>query len=178
MPSKPSIQSNKQQEKEKSISAGFIVYRNTKDGPKFLVMYHRGTYWNFPKGGIEKGERSIDTAYRELEEETGLTKKDLRFRRGFKAHEYFDMKVGKNKISRVVILYLAQTNKKGIDITNGNREEGFAWFLYKDARRMFEGHKESQKALKKAYDFITKKKPSRQRSSKKSSRRSRSRQRS
>lgn len=33
--------------------------------------------WQLPQGGIERGEEPIDTAWRELEEETGLTAADV-----------------------------------------------------------------------------------------------------
>ena len=38
---------------KKEFSAGLIVYRNTEQGPRFLLLYHGGRYWNFPKGHIE-----------------------------------------------------------------------------------------------------------------------------
>jgi len=37
---------------------------------KFLLLYRRGNYWNFPKV-TSSGERTIDVALRELEEERG-----------------------------------------------------------------------------------------------------------
>ncbi len=39
----------------KEISAGIIIYRKaqTKAEIKFLLVYHGGGYWNFPKGKIE-----------------------------------------------------------------------------------------------------------------------------
>ena len=135
-------------------SAGFIIYRQTKDGPKFLIMYHRGDYWNFPKGRIEHLENSVETALRELEEETGLKPNELKIRENFKTHESFKFTMGKEKIQKVVTLYLAETHKKGIDISKGDKEEGFGWFLYRDARKLFANYKESQTVLRKAYSFI------------------------
>lgn len=139
---------------EKAVSAGMIIYRRTDEGPKFLVMYHRGRYWNFPKGSIEAGEDSLQAAMREVREETGLAKSELRIKRGFKAQERFQFMVGRKKVYKKVILFLAETRRKGIDISGGSREEGFGWFLYRDAKRLFEGYRESQLVLKKAYDFI------------------------
>lgn len=141
-------------QKEFSAGVGMIVFRRSVEGPKFLVMYHRGTYWNFPKGQIEPGETPIETAIRELKEETGLTQKDIHIKKGFRVEERYRFSVGKKKIDRVVTLFLAETTKKGIDISAGNREEGFAWFLQRDAKKIFENYKESQAALRKAADFI------------------------
>ena len=71
-------------ETTKEISAGIIVYRRTKDGPKFLLLYHGGSYWNFPKGHIEGEEKSLEAALRETVEETGLKQEDLKIRNRFK----------------------------------------------------------------------------------------------
>lgn len=146
---------NKNETQERAFSAGLIIYRRTEEGPKFLVMYHRGRYWNFPKGKIEPGEKSIEAALRETEEETGLTKEDLRIKRGFRVHERFRFTSGRNKVHKTVILFLAEAEKKSIDISKGRHEEGYGWFLYRDARRLFEGYKESQAALKSAQEYIT-----------------------
>jgi hypothetical protein len=43
---------------EKIVSAGIIVFRKSKEGTKFLIMYHGRGYWNFPKGKLEQSERS------------------------------------------------------------------------------------------------------------------------
>jgi len=146
--------SQKEQDAEKAFAAGVIVFRNTKEGKKYLIMYHRGSYWNFPKGAIEKGESSMEAAVRELEEETGLKPSDIKIQKGFRTQEEFQFHIGKRKINKTVILYLAQTKKKGIDISRGKHEEGFGWFLYKDANKILSLHKESQNVLRKANNFL------------------------
>ena len=56
--------------RQKEITAGLIVFRKTFEGPKYLLLYHRGSYWNFPKGHVEKEEGSLEAAIRETTEET------------------------------------------------------------------------------------------------------------
>ncbi|MBI4994923.1 NUDIX domain-containing protein, partial [Candidatus Peregrinibacteria bacterium] len=67
----------------KEISAGIIIYRKTSEGIKFLLLYHGGRYWNFPKGKLDQGEKSFRAALREVKEETGLSSNELRLKEWF-----------------------------------------------------------------------------------------------
>lgn len=53
----------------KSISCGVIITDGTH-----IVLGHttNGKFWDIPKGGMDKGETYLQTAIRELHEETGL----------------------------------------------------------------------------------------------------------
>jgi 8-oxo-dGTP pyrophosphatase MutT (NUDIX family) len=142
--------------KEYQKVAGFIVFRRTEEGIKFLLLYKGGTYWNFPKGHFESGETGLETALRETYEETGLKKSDLKIIPEFRAYEKFSFPSGNQIIYKNLILYLAETNKEEIKIAP--REHfGFGWFLYRDAIKII-GKKYSgvKKVLKQAENFIKK----------------------
>lgn len=53
------------------LSCGFVLVRTTDSGPKTLMLraWH---HWDFPKGLREQGEKAIETALREVGEETGI----------------------------------------------------------------------------------------------------------
>ena len=139
---------------KKQVVAGFVVYRRTSDGIKYLLLYRRGNYWNFPKGHFESGERSIDAALRELEEETGLKKAELRIAPNFRAYERFYFRVGNEGIYDTVILFLAESHKAEIKISP-REHSGFAWFLYRDALNVVgTKYKDTRKVLKQANDFL------------------------
>lgn len=141
----------------KEISAGIIIYRKTPDGPKFLLLYHGGGYWNFPKGKLEEGERSFRAAVREVEEETGIKYKDLRFSKDyFKAHDRFVFQRGEDKVSKHVLFYLAET--KNSDVRVSSEHEGYGWFLYERALQTLK-YKNLREILKFAYDFLSRKGP-------------------
>ncbi len=55
-------------------AAGGLVWRHDGAGELELVVVHRPRYddWSLPKGKAHAGERAIDTALREVLEETGL----------------------------------------------------------------------------------------------------------
>ena len=144
---------------KQQVVAGFVVYRRTFEGIKFLLLYRRGNYWNFPKGHFEAGEQGLDTAIRETYEETGLKKYDWRIIPEFIAQERFSFKRGRQTIHDTVILYLAET--KNPDVRISPREHsGFAWFLYHDALRVLgDKYASTKKVLKDANDFLHRKGP-------------------
>src|SRR5882724_4115836 len=125
---------NGEKRMQKEISAGFIVFRRTPEGLLFLVLYHRGAYWNFPKGKIEKEERSFEAALRETREETNLTSRDLRIVRDFKTREQFVFRRNGQKVFKIVIFYLAETNNPRVRISDRSHQ-GYGWFPYREASR-------------------------------------------
>ena len=55
-------------------SCGVLPYRIVNGRREFLLVFEAYSQcWSLPKGHIEMGETDIETALRELEEETGLT---------------------------------------------------------------------------------------------------------
>src|SRR4051794_30530047 len=93
-------------------SAGVIPFRNDGElGILFLVL-HSATVrnprakWEFPKGGMEAGETTRETAAREFQEETGLF--DWSFRDGFeKSLSYTYIRRGR-KVVKTVTYYVAE----------------------------------------------------------------------
>ncbi len=141
----------------KEISAGIIIYRMSDEGPKFLLLYHRGRYWNFPKGKLNEGERNFSAALREVYEETGIGKRDLLFIEWFRVQDRFTFIKNKEKVFKTVSYYLAETDKITIRLPPDPEQQGYGWFLYRDALHMLI-HPNLKKNLKNAYDLIIRKK--------------------
>ena len=55
------------------LSCGIIAYHKHEDGLKFLILKHGEGHWAFAKGHVEGKESEMETAMRELKEETGMT---------------------------------------------------------------------------------------------------------
>lgn len=58
-------------------SCGFVVYRMNKNTREYLFVESNGGKFGFPKGHMEKDETEIQTACRELREETNLETEKL-----------------------------------------------------------------------------------------------------
>ncbi len=136
----------------REISAGLVIFRKTPEGPKFLILYHGHNYWNFPKGKIENEERSFEAALRETKEETGLAGRDLKIINNFKTHERFTFRRAGRQIFKIVIFYLAETDRVNVRISD--EHQGYAWFLYSEASKILGKYKDSGKVLKNAYQFL------------------------
>ncbi len=84
-------------------SCGAIVYRKSRDQIELLLIQNRyGGHWSFPKGHMEGEETEVQTALREVKEETGL---DIQLEDGFRqAVEYFP----KPNVKKQVVYFLGQ----------------------------------------------------------------------
>lgn len=54
-------------------SCGAVIWRKTDTGHEYLLAQHGAKHWSFPKGHVENEETEVETAAREIWEETGLT---------------------------------------------------------------------------------------------------------
>lgn len=70
-------------------AAGGVLYRETnKDSvPEILLMFRRGV-WDLPKGKLEPGESIPECACREVSEEVGSGKPEIKEQLGDTYHEY------------------------------------------------------------------------------------------
>ena len=84
-------------------SCGVIVYRKSSGQIELLLIQNRfGGHWSFPKGHVEGEETEVQTALREVKEETGL---DIQLEDGFRqAVEYFP----KPNVKKQVVYFLGQ----------------------------------------------------------------------
>ena len=149
-------------------SAGAVVfYRNPSGKIEYLLLKHSEHYWNFPKGGIEKGEGEIQAAKREIFEETAL--KDVKFLPGFRVVEKyfyhapkdFPKKEYRDKpVFKIVSFYLAESKTKDVKISYEHK--GFDWLSLKETLSLFRKRKsyhQSREIIKKANSYLfTKKK--------------------
>lgn len=140
---------------KRQISAGAVIFRREPHGHiKFLLLYHGKNYWNFPKGKLEGDELATSAFLREVEEETGLRRPDMKILSGFRATDrYVFFAKGTKEIFKVVIFYLVETKKR--EITVSPEHDGYSWFTYREALRIAK-FKNTRNIIKQAHEFIQK----------------------
>ncbi len=138
-------------------AAGAVIFRKEKNKIYYLLLHYPSSvkamkdYWGFSKGYIEKGEQELETAKREIQEETGI--KSMKFIKGFKQQMRCFFKFEQKSIFKIVSFYLVETKTKEIEISF--EHIGYKWLPYKEALKQltFENAKE---ILRKANSFIQK----------------------
>ncbi len=84
-------------------SCGAIVYRKFHGNTEILLIKHVNSgHWSFPKGHVESGETEVQTAQREIMEETGI---DVIIDSSFRETVSYSPKRGTQK---VVVYFLAK----------------------------------------------------------------------
>ncbi len=129
---------------------GIVINKSNK----FLILYRvlRWRGWEFPKGGIDKGETGSEALKREIKEETGLAPKiicKLPLEITYDYPKDFTKKTKtKYKGARQsVYLVLAEGRVK-----LSKEHAKYRWVSYKAARKLLK-HESQKKALDVAYQY-------------------------
>ncbi len=93
------------------LSAGVVVVRK-EDGEWKYLFLRAFKNWDFPKGVVEPGEDPMETARREVKEETGI--KNLQFRWGEIYKETLPYQSGGGKTARY---YIGETFQSKVDFS-------------------------------------------------------------
>ncbi len=135
-------------------AAGGIVWRENPDSgePEFLLLLHKhGHYWSFPKGRKNKGESDIETAKREIREETGIEDFTLLERGGkfiSNTMRYF-VKRGKSFIPKEVRYYLVKFSRR-VEVNLSKEHIAYKWLKFDEAIANL-SHANSKQLLTKVY---------------------------
>ncbi len=115
------------------LSAGMVIVRDTPAGPRFLLL-RVFSYWDFPKGEVESGEKPLAAAFREVAEETGIRDLELPWGEDYcETPPYHHGKVARYYLGRTQ----TQTVTLGISPLLGRPEHhGFRWVSAWQARAL------------------------------------------
>jgi len=134
----------------KEVSAGAVVFRR-EEGIKYLLLKYKHEHFDFPRGGIEKGEKEEETIRREIKEETGI--EDLELIPGFREKvSWFFKREGKTFYKEATFL-LARTKTVEVKLSEEHLE--YQWLNYEDAMKIIT-FKNGKAILEKASKFLLK----------------------
>jgi len=115
-------------------SCGAVIFNETED--KILIIQQAEGHWGFPKGHVEDGETEVETAIREIKEETNL---DVEINEKFRYVEHYSPK---EDVEKDVVFFVAK--KIGGEIVAQEEEvQNIVWVSYAEAmeRLTFESSK-------------------------------------
>ena len=129
-------------------SCGFIAYKTIENVNYYLLIMSINGDIGFPKGHVEAGESEIQTAIRELKEETNIEVNPVP---GFMREIQYKMPSRKNTIKHVVYFLGECITNEIICQPEEITDAGF--FKYEDALRIIT-FEDSRKLLLDAEEFI------------------------
>lgn len=132
-------------------SCGGIVFTKVKNGKKdelkiLLVKNINGRFWSFPKGHVEKGETEVQTAKREILEETGL---EVEILNGFRETSDY---VPFGKVKKRVVFFVARARSAEVHIQK-SEIDSYTWVSFEEAEKQC-GYENDLRVLKKAKRFL------------------------
>ena len=127
-------------------SCGVVPCRVVEGVREYLLVQHHAGHWAFPKGHPEADESPIQTAARELAEETGLAQADLLEAPAFEEAYTFTKRSG-TQVRKLVTYFLGQVSADAqvtaqpeeiCAIAWGDAQATRARLTFDEGRRLFE----------------------------------------
>jgi bis(5'-nucleosidyl)-tetraphosphatase len=109
----------------KDKSYGIIPYFVENKVISYLIIQHRKQHWGFPKGHAEPGESELQSACRELTEETGITQFQVDENLNFMEHYRFYKRSGVT-VAKTVLYFAAQVLDKNV-VMQEEEIQNFLW---------------------------------------------------
>ena len=113
-----------------------------------MVIKHNAGHWDFPKGHVEENETEIETAKREVKEETNL---DIEIIGNYRYKITYSPKEG---VIKDVIFFLARNTSNDVKIQEKEVSD-YGWYNFSDALDILTFDM-AKNLLKKAYKDLKK----------------------
>jgi len=124
----------------KEKSCGAVIINNDNE---ILTIKHNKGHWAFPKGHVEVGETEVETALREIKEETNLTVEIIDSIREITTYS------PKEGVLKDVVYFLGISNTNEVKLQETEVCE-YKWLPFKDCLNILT-HKDDKTILKKIY---------------------------
>ena len=135
----------------KEVSAGGVPFFVDQTGQVFylLLRYRKAGHWAFPKGHIEVGETLIETAKREIYEETGQSQFTILCKLPKVSVYWFRRQNG--IVEKTVHYYLVRFHSKKLRLSS--EHDHARWVSYEEAHKLLR-HKNDYDLLNLAKEKI------------------------
>ena len=132
-----------------AVSAGAILFRDTRGKREYLLLKSRPGDWEFPKGGVEGEEELQQTAIREVTEEAGI--EDFRLVDGFREDYDYVFEANGKTIHKTVHLFIARSFEASAELSTEHRD--LQWRDYDQALNTItqDGPRD---ILRRAHDYL------------------------
>lgn len=137
----------------KDKSVGIIPIHIDKNADlSFLLVHQTAGHWGFPKGHPNLGESEIETALRELREETGIDK--CKIINDFKYLQNYSFKKDGARIEKEVVFFIGFLGEENLFLDK-DEIQASKWLDYNQALEQLT-YKESRIMLKSVSKFLDK----------------------
>ncbi|MBE9186505.1 NUDIX domain-containing protein [Microcoleus sp. LEGE 07076] len=138
----------------KDDAFGIVPVFSRDADTSFLLIQHQAGHWAFPKGHAEPGESALETAKRELEEETGIRDYEVLEEPSFVEHYSFVQESAPTSvkhyafakqgevIEKTVTYFVAFVNSMDV-VLQVEEVQNSAWISFEEAINLisFEGNR-------------------------------------
>ena len=134
-------------------SCGIVLFYSEE----FLLIQHSTAsnkikgHWDFPKGHVENNETELETAIRELQEETGID--DFRLIENFRHKITYNVHRNNKIIPKEVIFFLAESSTKSVQLSS--EHQNYIWLNFDSAHDRLT-YTNAKELLVKAKSFLEK----------------------
>ena len=136
-------------------ASGLIIFRRLSNKPvQYLLLQtsYGSHHWTPPKGHVEEDETDEETAFRETEEEAGLSTDSLNFIKDFKVELEYPVK----GLPKKVIYWLAELKDQSHTVSISEEHQNFEWADLSRACSLVR-YRDTQSALKSADKYLKEK---------------------
>jgi 8-oxo-dGTP pyrophosphatase MutT (NUDIX family) len=131
----------------KTQSCGAVIYRKSQGRVFFLLLKHtNGNHWSLAKGHTEPGESEVQTALREISEETGLK---VKLKPGYREAIRYSPATD---IEKTVVFFLAKARGKRLKLQKSEIVNG-VWLELDDALKLIT-HRDTAEVLRRALKHL------------------------
>jgi len=134
-------------------SCGVVPFREDQGTILYLVISSAVTkreHWEFPKGGVEEGERETETALRELMEETGVT--DVKLLPGFREPIRYIYRRPEGLVSKQVVYFIGKVGDPKV-VLRVEEAKDYRWATYDETYKLIR-HANARILLERCHAYI------------------------